>query len=153
MKTVENLASTAAELSVVDVLENQIGLHNRATCMERKIYASRIPKLLCAGHLVGSLWASDSAGNVDTFRTYWTRDYVLPGLELVPSVIRVQKEVDWVLWFNGNENKRYCMGIFTCEWRFKKTSFNVMERQFFDFFLVSTETAFSSETRYWHHRT
>jgi hypothetical protein len=70
MRTMEKLASTAADLSMAEVLENQVGLHCGAVCVEGEAYASRIPRLLYAGHLVRSLRASGSMGRVNTFRTY-----------------------------------------------------------------------------------
>jgi hypothetical protein len=65
----EKLASTAADLSMADVLENQVGLHNQAASGEGEAYASRIPRLLYAGHLVGSLSASGTTSHINTFRS------------------------------------------------------------------------------------
>jgi hypothetical protein len=66
----ENLALTAADLSIADVLENQVSLQNRVAGVEGEAFASYLPRVLYAGHLVGSLRTSSGIGRVNTFRTY-----------------------------------------------------------------------------------
>ncbi len=63
----ENLALTAADLSIADVLENQVCLQNRVVGVEGEAFASFVPRLLYAGHVVGSLRTSSGMGRVNTF--------------------------------------------------------------------------------------